>query len=430
MSPPLDLSPNEPIWVRHCKTDHPATFVCWEEGETLARVRWDSRKSEELIPRSNIQTMTLPPRRRKKQRMESPDPVGSVGGVDVAAAVARVTKEAPYSPSVSASASVHDVVTPVATRSEVFHADTDNEEEEKEEGPPVKYDWNSTVAIKLEQLEVTLNIKNEFCKNKTRHETARYKALVKALTDPSTNQGRKVFRRGCHAKTITQVLGGSGTDPAPTIINPPPSNFIQLGEFYIAGRADWNPFTPAFPGDIGFVTSHFIPADGQEEFHLFTSCSTIKMGSHYYGKDVKGKYLYLGKYRRVPQDPDADVQEVCRTFMFSTLGEKSKVTFANLYVRKEEFVSWVDDNGEVQTKGHDDMTTEDFQRASEIEEKWDKMDDTRKKEAAWIVMVVKAGYRIEVVPIESCSYDEDLYCALVDSGASNGEIRLDDIAPV
>jgi hypothetical protein len=48
--------------------------------------------------------------------------------------------------------------------------------------------------------------------------------------------------------------------------------------------------------------------------------------------------------------------------------------------------------------------------------------------SSWIVMAEKAGYLIQVVPVEFCSYDEDLYrAALVESGASNGQIVLDDI---
>jgi hypothetical protein len=122
--------------------------------------------------------------------------------------------------------------------------------------------------------------------------------------------------------------------------------------------------------------------------------------SHFYGKDACGKYLYLGKYRRSPQDPDAEIQELSRTFEFLSLGEASKLTYVQQHVRKRYRIQWVDGSGEVKSKQHDDMTVEDFQEAQAVEaEKWDRMTDVQQKMAAWIVMAVKAGYRIEVVPI-------------------------------
>jgi hypothetical protein len=171
------------------------------------------------------------------------------------------------------------VVTPVTARSEIFDADTDNEEEEAGSTTTPNTSWGKAVAIKVEQFEATAKVKAENAKNTNspKRETARYKALVAALTDPSagggTPQGRKVFWRGCHGQSITQILGGCGTDPCPTIINPPPTNFIEIGDFYIAGRVDWNPYTPSFPGDMGFVYTHFIRNPDQKEFHLFTSLS-------------------------------------------------------------------------------------------------------------------------------------------------------------
>jgi len=52
-----------------------------------------------------------------------------------------------------------------------------------------------------------------------------------------------------------------GTDPSPRLVLDPPVNentgdpnrFIASGQFYIAGRGDWNPWGPQFPGDFGLV---------------------------------------------------------------------------------------------------------------------------------------------------------------------------------
>jgi hypothetical protein len=85
---------------------------------------------------------------------------------------------------------------------------------------------------------------------RTRRNACREK-WIKANTDPKTKQGRFVFRRGCHRQCITQVLGGSGVDPWPTVSKVPALHnmndgdpFIKPGEFYVAGNEDWNPFGP------------------------------------------------------------------------------------------------------------------------------------------------------------------------------------------
>lgn len=80
----------------------------------------------------------------------------------------------------------------------------------------------------------------------------RAKAWLNANMDPVIKKGRAVFRRGCHAECITTILGGMGTDEAPFLTRDPPTNpytgtpnrFISNGEFYVAGRGDWNPWGP------------------------------------------------------------------------------------------------------------------------------------------------------------------------------------------
>ena len=106
---------------------------------------------------------------------------------------------------------------------------------------------------------------------------------IRMNTDPVTKQGRYVFRRGCHARSITYLLGGSPTEPWPRVENIPINEhmqdlnrFIQKGEFYVAGNECFNSFGPRFPGDTGLVNanaSHINP--NQTEFHLFQECSTF-----------------------------------------------------------------------------------------------------------------------------------------------------------
>jgi hypothetical protein len=117
----------------------------------------------------------------------------------------------------------------------------------------------NAIEVKLEQSEAK---KEEEAKIERREEKSslnnlsperrqRAMAWLNANIDPETGEGRKVFRRGCVPLTITTVLGGMGTDPWPLAKKVPPeypkgspNPFIQLGEFYIAGRGDWNPWGP------------------------------------------------------------------------------------------------------------------------------------------------------------------------------------------
>lgn len=108
-----------------------------------------------------------------------------------------------------------------------------------------------------------------------------FKSWQAANTDPQSGKGRYVFRRGCHAKCITKVLGGSGMDPWPIVDKTPVAPgylggnpFISSGEFYVADSEDWNPFGPRFPGDSGCVNCEaFDGREYQKEFHLFVECS-------------------------------------------------------------------------------------------------------------------------------------------------------------
>ena len=102
--------------------------------------------------------------------------------------------------------------------------------------------------------------------------------------------------------------------------------FIEHGQYYFAGRADFNPWTPKFPGDIGLVESWIVCDEQrptQETFHAFLHCSRKPYEPHYHGPDAKGKYLYLGRYRRVPLNEDDEVQETFRRIPYRALGNET-----------------------------------------------------------------------------------------------------------
>lgn len=72
MSPPfLDLNPNETVWVREGKTQHVAIFLGWNNDD-LARIRWDSRAEEKLVPRYRIEKMNNDRSRRSRDTKSLP----------------------------------------------------------------------------------------------------------------------------------------------------------------------------------------------------------------------------------------------------------------------------------------------------------------------------------------------------------------------
>jgi hypothetical protein len=190
------------------------------------------------------------------------------------------------------------------------------------------------VAVKLEESEEKNQRKDRgsmTVADLSPQRKERLNALINANIDQSTGGGRQVFLRGCAKKSLTTILGGSGIQPGPLLKKEPPTigptgnpnPFIKQGEVYLAGRDDFNPWGPSFPGDYGLVESRLLKnreaetekgyrREEQESFHLFITCSKQRWDPHYHGNDVKGYRLYVGKYRRVPQDPDAEVIETSR----------------------------------------------------------------------------------------------------------------------
>ena len=231
---------------------------------------------------------------------------------------------------------------------------------------------------------------------------------IQANTDPRTNKGRYVFRRGCHKHCITKVLGGSGMHPWPIVKNPPLVNdqvnpFISNGEFYAAGDEGWNPFGPRFPGDTGLV-SLWAFSTPQKEFHLFVQCSTKPHKRHWHGKNAKGGRMYVGVYQRVGNDKDGDDVVTVVPIDSKDLDWNNRRTICEHCVR--------------QRKGHPCLPYyKDKARAEAGYEEWGTKTPTEKEILAMYEMLKDEDYSLEFVPVEFVRYDEELYQELVDSGA-------------
>ena len=138
-------------------------------------------------------------------------------------------------------------------------------------------------------------------------ETLAREALRAKLQTTPDGAPRAVFRAGCHARCLTQVLGGVGTDDVRRVNEDHILNdghvLIRRGNFYLWGLADWNPWAPSFAGDSGLYIYWDLAAElkrtGQKSFHLFRHCTDnpLKMPpSAWHGRDAAKKALYLGEY--------------------------------------------------------------------------------------------------------------------------------------
>uniref|UniRef100_A0A7S3C1L8 Uncharacterized protein n=1 Tax=Haptolina ericina TaxID=156174 RepID=A0A7S3C1L8_9EUKA len=137
--------------------------------------------------------------------------------------------------------------------------------------------------------------------------TLAQEALRAKLQTTPDGRPRAVFRAGCHAQCLTQVLGGVGTHDFRVAnedhILRDGHVLIRKGEFYLWGLADWNPWAPSFAGDTGMYMFWDLAAElkktGQKSFHLFRHCTDNKLKmppSAWHGKDAAKKALYLGMY--------------------------------------------------------------------------------------------------------------------------------------
>jgi len=137
--------------------------------------------------------------------------------------------------------------------------------------------------------------------------TLAQEALRAKLQTTPDGRPRAVFRAGCHARCLTQVLGGVGTDDFRKVkedhILPDGHVLIREGEFYLWGLADWNPWAPSFAGDTGMYMFWDLASEllktGQSSFHLFRHCTddVRKLPpSAWHGQAAAKKALYLGMY--------------------------------------------------------------------------------------------------------------------------------------
>ena len=263
--------------------------------------------------------------------------------------------------------------------------------------------WGEAMRIKIEEFTMA-NLKG-FVSNPSRvEERAKY------LLEPSSGKPRKVFRRGCHCSCITTVLGGIGCRPAPRVKKD--REFIKKGEFYIAGREDWNPYDPVYAGDKGVINSVFFLESSQPYFHLFRQCSTVHHKSGYYGKQAAGGYLYLGVYEVDPEDLPQGIS-------FRDLPRETRHIHAYQDVVK-----------------HGKRCSADkFALAAAIQpEEWPKLEHQEKCIEAMLVELESNNNAVWYTPVRFVRYDEGLYSELVRIGAvaKNGKaiIDLDDLGPL
>ena len=163
---------------------------------------------------------------------------------------------------------------------------------------PDRAPLSRTTATVLEDFDVDSKVKVEGKKVKLKDEVLKRITdvttnWIAANRDPETGQGRFVFRKGCHEKCITKLLGGCGTEVFP-LCNMKPDHefygrFIQNGEFYAAGNELFNPFGPRFPGDPGLVdVEHRERNPDQEEFHMFIQCGGKPLSRLWQGRSARG----------------------------------------------------------------------------------------------------------------------------------------------
>jgi len=284
----------------------------------------------------------------------------------------------------------------------------------------------------------------------------RIRERLVALKSPS-GEARKVFRRGNHKHSICTVLGGS-LQAAP-IVPRDKHPFIKKGEYYFAGHSDWNPWTPAYPGDVGFIESRWvkrIEVNGidinnrfdkadvdrskQECFHCFLQCAKKAYLPYYLGPNAANKRLYLGRYRVVPDDRD-EVNVVQKVFMFEALDWDNKITLAEWHVLHEDPIIWHNtDKKNTDKKNTDkspivlttDLAMDEYQQAAKIKAEneeeglWRKLSLVKRQTRAFIEMLLGHKYQLEITPIEFVDYDEELYNKLVEIDAATGVVSMNE----
>ena len=200
-----------------------------------------------------------------------------------------------------------------------------------------------------------------------------------------------------------------------------------------------NPWMPCYAGDSGFM-NHFafdeMPQD-QKKFHLFIRTSKKPYEGHYYGPDAKDKYIYIGKFQK---DLEAGVEVIDEPYR--QFSEATQLVMAKDYWRccgNKQFritspsgnkVALISNEG-IQINQGESVDFHSFETmeasAKEIHfEEWEKSSREKQEIFVWLEMLFRADYHVKVVPVEFVEYDEDMYQALVEIDAANGQIAVDE----
>ena len=226
--------------------------------------------------------------------------------------------------------------------------------------------------------------------------------------EPDGKTPRAVFRAGCAPRCLTKVLGGVGTDMLRFVkedkVLADGHVLIKKGEMYLWGRSDWNTYAPSFAGDVGAYRNDILArlkkqqlAMGwdapQSTFHLFRECTKrflIDMPlSAYHGKDAETKTLYCGRYR---VDDDVTYEQ-----SFKELPSCTQECICEIAARRE-------------VGNRESAHAQRDRRALEI-----------------MAERLQANHVYTMHGVEFVDYDEKLYGALVDYGANNGRVEVDDV---
>jgi len=473
--PPLDLSPEQLVWVTEGTTQHPANFIAWDKDGGGALVRWSEAGWQELIPDTSRIAVALPHRRQQttNRAAVSKNPhnkrtcTGKIKSEDAAAA------EDVTPPIMVGSSSIAAVVTPGP---QIKNEDYDAAEDVKppaimvgssstaavvtpgpqiknEDGdaaatadvkPPFMVGSSSTAAAVspdppassdpapsssasllplavLQSLEadgLDIKVKKEgervvLNSNQRKELQAKKQAMIQANKGPD-GKPRRVFRRGCHAQCITTVLGGCGTDCWPVVMNVPQAGtpFIEPGEFYVAGIEAWNSFGPQYPGATGFVNSEAINQNpDQDTFHLFVQCSKKKTQKFWHGRDAIGGYHYMGVYRKAARSEDEIEMEVRTIVKYVDLPFEYKESLADYFLDRPK------QGVCMQYKSLKDFFMKEAKELCD-EDEWGGVTENKKETLAMLQCLVAMEFQFDLTPVESVGYDENLYQALVECGAA------------
>ena len=178
-----------------------------------------------------------------------------------------------------------------------------------------------------------------------------------------------------------------------------------------------------------------MPED-QKQFHVFIRTSKKPYEGHYYGPDAKDKYIYIGKFQK---DLEAGVEAIDEPYR--QFSEESQLVMAKEFRRyygNEQMRITCPSGNKVLISNEgmqiDQGESVDFQSFETMEasakevhfEEWEKSSREKQEILVWLEMLFRADYHVKVVPVEFVEYDEDMYQALVEMDAANGQITEDE----